>query len=95
MYSVPSIGMPIILSRWCKLSISVAIFNATNTDPNVDDSEYHRMGAPCRNIMIPVVDLLVIKSVACEASQNIFICLAFSLGGGAFDGIFSYLQVHH
>ncbi len=36
---------------------------------------------------IPVVERLVIRSVVCDASQNIFSCTAFPRGLGAFAGI--------
>ena len=72
--------------------ISAAIFNATNLDPKVDDSivfcllEYHLTGVPFRKMIMPVVDHIVTRFVACDASQNMFNCMLFPSGFGAFEG---------
>jgi hypothetical protein len=66
----PSSGIPIILSLYCKGSFnSTAIFSATNSLPSVLVSivfcllEYHIIGAPFMNRMIPVIDHRVILHV--------------------------------
>ena len=73
--------------------ISAAIFNAKKSDPKVDDSivfyllEYHLTGVPFRKKIMPVVDRLVTRFVACgDASQNMFNCVLFPRGFGAFEG---------
>eukprot|EP00978_Attheya_sp_CCMP212_P018299 scaffold49916_cov20-Attheya_sp.AAC.1 len=62
----PSIGMPNILSLLRSAMIcSAAVFMATKSEPNVDDStvicffENQEIGARFKNIEIPVCDLRV------------------------------------
>ena len=92
----PYNGVPNILILYRRPSfISAANDRATNSDPNVYDSiifwrlECHFTGALFMKNNIPFVDRLVIRSIACDASQNVFNWTAFSLGFGALVGLAS------
>ena len=71
---------------------SVAIRNATNSDPKVEDStvfcllEYHSKRAEFPKRIIPVWDRLVILSPPWSMSTKQFDWALFPRGIGAFDG---------
>jgi hypothetical protein len=74
-----SMGIPIICSLDLNASfISTAIFNVTNSLLSILDSiifchfEYHEIGAPFRNIMIPVVDCCEAHSM-CRITKHILV----------------------
>lgn len=93
-FVAPLIGIPNICNLYHNASfISTAIFKAMNSDPKVDDSivfchfEYHLIGPLLIKKMIPVVECLVFKHVACTASQNMLICTSLLLSSGISVGI--------
>ena len=54
---------------------------------NTISLEYHS-----RKMIMPVVDCLVTRLVACDASQNMFNCMLFPRGFGAFEGRLSLMS---
>ena len=90
-FVMPCRVIPIMHSLYHSASIcSLAILRAMNSDPKVDDLmvfchfEYQDMGATWRKMRIPVIDLLVIKSVECAASQITLSCTGRPHASGIF-----------
>ena len=75
---VPSMSTPKDLNLNFSASLSsVAILRATNLDPKVEllillwHLVYYTIGVPWTRIITPIVDLLLIRLLACAASQNV------------------------
>jgi hypothetical protein len=90
----PSIGTPNILNLYRNASIiSVAFFNAVDSDPNVEAStKFWRLlcqmiGALLQNNNIPVCDLLFSVSPAWFASTKQCVDMTLPLGFGMLVGI--------
>lgn len=96
----PRIGTPIMRSLYRNDSFcSMAILSATNSLPKTELSivfcrlENQEIGAPLIKNIIPVVERLVTRHVACEASTNMLICTDLPRGVGALGGSVSPLML--